>query len=870
MLAHDQTGGDPFSQVVGYAASALLLQDAKGARCGPFQLVDVIGRGGMGVVYLAQRVDGAVKQRAAVKLMHPGSNEIQRERFYREREILAALTHPNIAHLLDAGHVDDGQPYLAMEYVEGKPIHEYCQGFGVRQKIELFLKVCGAVAYLHANSVVHRDLKPSNILVGALGEPKLLDFGIARMLDLGGDLTVTNLRMLTPDYSSPEQVSGGVVGPRSDIYSLGTVLRQMLTAKSPSEMRASDVAREFTGDLRVILETAMRPDSEERYATVEEFANDLSAYLQSRPIRARRGGWIYRTRKLVRRRPLTAAVSAAFGVTLISIGALAWYWSRSEPRPTESRPQRVTANTPELPIQATAISPDGKSVAYSDPLGIHIYDTASGATRLLPGTNGHVLGKWLPDGSRLQSQMVDEAGDLTTALVSVAGEQQVRMRSPDPHLISPDGRHRLMLRDDGRKLLIQNADGSNPRDLWAEVATRVNQFYWSPDSRRVAVISFPDYAASKLEMVDIATGLRTTIVPVERKVDIGSLAWPAENRIIVSIQERSGANSEGNSNLWEIRLNAVGVPVSGNLRRLTAWADFPIRRGSLTTDGKKMVFIRSFRQRDVYVGELSRDRRRMGPLRRLTMDLGDDYPTAWTPDSKAVILTSDRAGPAAVYRQDLDKPTAERLVDGPPGQILPRLSPDGRWVIFLGREQGKRMLMRAPVTGGKPETLFAATNLADFRCRPGGRCTIAHDRDGTIIVFELDLQKGVGREIYRDPSGRRATPDLSPDGKWLATAAGAKIIVRSFETGAIVREVALGKTANLLTLDYAPDGKGFFACDSSPIEARQLYIELSGRVSVLWRQAGNLPTLAVPSPDGRYLAMMAYTDDSNLYIFDKF
>ena len=141
LLAHDSKGDDRISKLVGWAAMAVLGGDMVGLRCGPFRLMSVIGRGGMGVVYLAERSDGEVSQRAAVKLMQPGWSEIRRERFLQEREILAALTHPNIAHLLDAGHLADGQPYLAMEFVEGKPIHQYCEGLSVRRKIELFLKV---------------------------------------------------------------------------------------------------------------------------------------------------------------------------------------------------------------------------------------------------------------------------------------------------------------------------------------------------------------------------------------------------------------------------------------------------------------------------------------------------------------------------------------------------------------------------------------------------------------------------------------------------------------------------------------------------------------------------------------------------------
>ena len=179
-------------------------------QCGPYRLGKLLGRGGMGRVYAAERADGEVQQRVAVKLLQPGADPAQfRQLFLSERQILATLSHPNIARLLDAGHRDDGQPYLVMEYVEGKTIDVYAAGYRYRQKIALFIKVCAAVSYLHRNLVVHRDLKPSNILVTEEREPKLLDFGIAKILDLAGDATVTNVRMLTPEYASPEQAAGG-------------------------------------------------------------------------------------------------------------------------------------------------------------------------------------------------------------------------------------------------------------------------------------------------------------------------------------------------------------------------------------------------------------------------------------------------------------------------------------------------------------------------------------------------------------------------------------------------------------------------------------------------------------------------------------
>ena len=322
LLQFDSDASGALERDIGRAASRALTQiEARGRqRCGPYRLLDIVGRGGMGAVYLAERVDGEVTQRVAIKLLGPGSSDPEsRQRFLQERQILASLAHPNIARLLDAGHIDDGQPFLAMEYVEGKPIDVFASGLGVRQKITLFLKVCAAVGYLHRYLVVHRDLKPSNILVTIEGEPKLLDFGIAKILDLSTDSTMTGMRMLTPDYASPEQVTGARVSTATDIYSLGAVLYRLLTGKTPHEFedrspgaiasaittcevtRPGKWAPELKGDLESILLKALRKDPQARYTTVEQFSDDLNAFLESRPVRARAGNAWYHALKFLRR-----------------------------------------------------------------------------------------------------------------------------------------------------------------------------------------------------------------------------------------------------------------------------------------------------------------------------------------------------------------------------------------------------------------------------------------------------------------------------------------------------------------------------------------------------------------------------------------
>jgi tetratricopeptide (TPR) repeat protein len=321
LLRFDSHGTEPLEQCVADAAGHVLdsAQGHNPGSCGPYRLVRLLGSGGMGAVYLAERIDGEIQQKVAVKLLRAdGHRPAWRGRFLKERQLLASLNHPSIVRVIDAGHTDDERPYLVMEYVDGVPIDIYAAAIDLRDRLILFLRVCEGVSHAHQHLIVHRDLKPSNILVDASGQPKLLDFGIAKLLDETADATQTMDRLLTPNYASPEQFSGAVQTTSTDVYSLGAVFYKLLTGRSPHEAigaapaaGANAAGREVSApsslnprvpiDLDYVLGKALRAEPEERYVSVEAFANDLRAFLESKPVLARSGNAWYRTRKFLRR-----------------------------------------------------------------------------------------------------------------------------------------------------------------------------------------------------------------------------------------------------------------------------------------------------------------------------------------------------------------------------------------------------------------------------------------------------------------------------------------------------------------------------------------------------------------------------------------
>jgi len=321
-----------------------------GLRLGPYELVSELGRGGSATVYLARRHDDLYRKEVAVKLLHrPCVSEDVRQRYLRELRVLARLDHPYVGRLLDAGTTETGLAYIVMERVDGIPVDEFCRRGGLRlnTRLELFLKICGAVAAAHRNLVVHRDLKPSNILVVDDGSPRLMDFGIARLLDDDESLTQTGFARMTLRYASPEQVRGeAAVSTASDIYSLGVLLYEMLTGCSPygaalsgSELPAAilerapvpprDVNRTISQDLEAVILTALSKVPEVRYSSVERLAEDVENALHSRPVRVRRRGRLQAAIKYVERHPWGSSIAAAGVLALGFLGAFLMQQARA-------------------------------------------------------------------------------------------------------------------------------------------------------------------------------------------------------------------------------------------------------------------------------------------------------------------------------------------------------------------------------------------------------------------------------------------------------------------------------------------------------------------------------------------------------------
>ena len=372
------TPGDGDIAAVAWAQPILVERELAGpARIGPYVIDHVLGRGGMGSVYLAARDDSEFSPRVALKVMRNGLDQdrVLLRRFTEERQILASLEHPGVARLLEGGVTSEGHPWFALEYVDGMPLDRYVEAhaLSLHDKLRLFLQIADAVSYAHRNLVVHRDLKPSNILVTADGAIKLLDFGIAKLLapSVGGDapITRTGFQPFTPEYASPEQVLGDPVTTSADVYALGVVLYELLTGKRPlnlartnpadwarvvreSEPRAPSTVvedgRSLRGDLDTIVLMALRREPSRRYASVDRLSDDVRRHLEERPVLARTDGGRYRTMKFLRRQRAAVGVAGIIALSLASLAVITQRHARSL--------QRESARTAAQRDQASAVT----------------------------------------------------------------------------------------------------------------------------------------------------------------------------------------------------------------------------------------------------------------------------------------------------------------------------------------------------------------------------------------------------------------------------------------------------------------------------------------------------------------------------------
>jgi eukaryotic-like serine/threonine-protein kinase len=898
-----------------------------------YLILDGLGGGGMGLVYRAE--DIKLGRRVALKFLPEGSakDPVVLGRFEREARSASALEHPNICPVYEFGE-HEGQPFLVMQLLEGQTLRELISAASPEAPIELGRMLDLAVPILdglnaaHQKGIIHRDIKPANIFVTSQGQPKILDFGLAKLAGNatsaeegsgppdGGDgslkthletaaeanpdpfftLSRTGVAMGTAGYMSPEQVRGETVDARTDLFSFGLVLYEMATGRraftgetgpvlqeailKQTPIPAREVNPTLPAKIEEIIAKALEKNREARYQSAAELRSDLenlqeevASPVAPTPTRF----W----------RPLLY-LAGLLGILLVA--GTAWIAGR---RPVSALPElkltQLTQNSSEIPVRTGTISPDGKLLAYTDHDGVHVKILATNEIRTLPQPDSlrdsvvhWNVCCWFPDGNRfvLYRGIFGEGPPTEPSSIWVAsalgGAPRMIRDGDTAEAISPDGSLVAFTTElgefGGKEVWAMGPDGEHPRKLFDAVRGRLMRYIrWSPDGQRLAYVHGGDAPGLNwtLESRDIKGGPPVIILPHANAVG-RDYVWLPNGDIIYGMDEPGG----NGCNFWKLKVDIrTGEPVN-QPQKITHWAGFCMDTISATADGKRLAFTEFVDQQVIYVAPLQEGGTRISTAKRLTLIDSSNWPAGWTNDSKSVIFVSHSWRGNGIYRQALDSDTAQPILTDLGDTWDQTVSPDGKWILYVSNptplDPSARKIMRVSIDGG-PAQPIASGRFASVLCArlPSTVCLLAEDASDPkkFTLSALDPLNGRGREFLQVD---HVLVVLSPDGTRVAVSDGTSTIkIVSLGDGNI-RKVTLKGWDRLDHLEWASDSKGIYVSSAPQGGAVLLYSDLKGNAHVIWEHQGSLTTSGIPSPDGRHIAMEGWNLSSNVWTMENF
>jgi Tol biopolymer transport system component len=585
--------------------------------------------------------------------------------------------------------------------------------------------------------------------------------------------------------------------------------------------------------------------------------------------------------------PLRSASLRIAVFALLFLAALAVAFALYRQRKSESKaPQetQLTTNSPEASLSAAAISPDGNYLAYADEHGLYVRLTGSGETHPLaiPSASKIYRLSWFQDGSRILATGITPESPVPAAwTISLLGGNLRKLREDVEEAVSsPDGSKILFTTKLESEIWVMGSNGEEPRKILSGAAQDAfARLAWFPDNKRILFVRYPVVGPNSVETLELE-GTQPTIVV--SAANLGPSVFLSEGRLLYCVGRLSG--NDLLRDLWEVHVDLKSGRAAGSTRELTQWKNSRISDLSATSDGKRVVFLKGIPQGDVYVGNLEQNGKALTATRRLTLDDRDDEPSGWTPDSKSVLFHSNRNGTYDIFRQSLDEPTAQALVESKRTKIRPRMSPDGKWVLYydppgINSWNERVRIARVPLAGGPSETVMEEQGLYVFHCSrpPANRCIAGVLHPKELIVYALDPLKGKGPELLRIPVNtdvEEPNLDLSPDGKSivfisLSSLAG-QVRVISLLDGS-QRDIEVRGWNDLNHINWAADGRGWYVSSEMALGTSLLYVDPSGNPAILLREPGFFTeTWGIPSPDGKHLAYLHSTSGNNAWMLEGF
>ena len=858
-----------------------------GASVGPYELIRPLGVGGMAEVWLARRADGAFKREIALKLpMLARAQAGLGARFARERDILASLEHPHIARLYDAGVDPQGLPYLAMEYVSGTPLSQYCDEhrLTVHERLTLFRQVLGAVQYAHAHLVIHRDLKPSNILVSEDGQAHLLDFGIAKLLTRDEtketQLTQFGGRALTPDYAAPEQIVGAPITTAADVYALGVMLYELLTGERPYRLKrdsrgaleeailqaeplapsrlsideaaagtrgttAKKLVRSLKGDLDTIASKALKKSPSERYPTANAFGEDIARFLSGDAVLAQPDSLAYRVRKFVWRfRVAIAGVSIL--VLTLAAGLLGTTYEahvaagqRDAALDAQQRSLTQTASaalregdvTRALSIILEVLRNRGGKRPYPAE-ALSVFQEARAADVQVLATTGHMDRVWSaafsPDGQRI----VTASADSTARLWDAENGQQLRVLSGHTGRVasaafSPDGR-RIVTASYDKTARLWDAASGEPLRVLSGHTDRVNDAAFSPDGRRIVTASYDKTA----RLWDAASGesLRVLSGHTGR---VASAAFSPDGRRIVT------ASADKTARLWDAASGEQLKVVSGHTDLVASAAFSP--------DGRRIVtasYDKTARLWDAASGE---------PLRVLSGHTDFVVSAAFSPDGRRIVTVSfDKT--ARLW--DATSGESLRVLSGHTDFVVSAaFSPDGRRIVTASSDKTARLW---DVASGKQ---IRADGVWSAAFSPDGRRIVSASDDKTARLW--DAASGERLRVLSGHTDIVWDAGFSPDGLRIVTVSFDKTARLWDATSGEPLQVLSGHTQNVTSAAFSPDGLRIVT--TSVDKTARLWDAASGEPLQVLTGHTDLVASAAFSPDGRRIVTASADKTARLW-----